>query len=213
MDFLEYVRMCQEESDQERRQQKLCSGLIYKVEAGDTLYSISRRYRLRVRDIMSANPFVNVYNLQIGEELCIPVVPENLPIEGARPYIVKRGDTVMSILEENKISFEELARLNRSVAALRLPPGTILLLPTRIEPRSENINQNEPAQQRTGMSENNQMTGNTAIPENSQMPGRAVMPRNSQMPDGTMMPGNSQMPERTMMPEDDQIPITSGTRE
>lgn len=134
MDFLEYVKMCQEESDQERRQEKLCNGVIYKVEAGDTLYSISRKYRLLVRDIMRANPFVNVYNLQIGEELCIPVA--NQVIEGARPYIVRQGDTIRSILEKNRVSFEELARLNRSVAALRLPVGMIILIPTKIEPRS-----------------------------------------------------------------------------
>lgn len=136
MDFVEYVKMCQEESDQEKRQEKICNGVIYQVEAGDTLYSISRKYRLRVRDIMRANPFVNVYNLQIGEELCIPVAG-NQSIEGARPYVVKKGDTIQSILEKNQVSFEDLARLNRSVGTLRLPIGTILLIPTRIDPRTE----------------------------------------------------------------------------
>lgn len=133
MDFLEYVKMCQEESDQERRQEKLCNGLIYKVEAGDTLYSISRKYRLRVRDIMKSNPFVNVYNLRIGEELCIPVA--GIPsVEGVRPYVIRQGDTIRSILESNQITFEELARLNRSVAALRLPVGMMILIPNRTQP-------------------------------------------------------------------------------
>ncbi|MDO4555881.1 MAG: LysM peptidoglycan-binding domain-containing protein [Lachnospiraceae bacterium] len=142
MDFIEYVKMCQEDEDSEERREKLCSGLIYKVEAGDTLYSISRKYELRVRDLMRANPFVNVYNLQIGEELCIPVAPGNKPVEGARPYVVKKGDTILSILEENKLDFEELARLNRSVAVLTLLPGTILLLPTKVEQENENLIQN-----------------------------------------------------------------------
>jgi LysM repeat protein len=135
MDFLDYIKICQEETDQVERRRpeppmgKPCSGQIYKVQKGDTLYSISRKYNLRVRDLMKANPFVNVYQLQIGEELCIPVLPNQNPGAGVVPYVVKREDTVLSILNENKISFQDLARLNRSAQVLKFPGGTILLLP------------------------------------------------------------------------------------
>lgn len=138
MDFLDYVKMCQKETEEEKEPKKKeeqgerrCKGQLYKVEKGDTLYSISRRYDLRVRDLMRANPFVNVYQLQVGEELCIPVVLEDRPSDGVRPYLVKKEDTVLSILEENKVSFEELARLNRSVAVLKIPAGTLLLISER----------------------------------------------------------------------------------
>lgn len=138
MDFLDYVKMCQKETEEEnesnqteKQRERRCKGQLYKVEKGDTLYSISRKYDLRVRDLMRANPFVNVYQLQVGEELCIPVVLEDRPAEGARPYLVKKEDTVLSILEENKVSFEELARLNRSVAVLKIPAGTVLLIPEK----------------------------------------------------------------------------------
>ena len=106
-----------------------CKGQVYKVEKGDTLYSISRKYNLRVRDLMRENPFVNVYQLQVGEELCIPVLSDHNPAEDVSPYVVKREDTVLSILNENKISFQELARLNRSAQVLKFPAGTVLLLP------------------------------------------------------------------------------------
>ena len=122
MDFLDYVKMCQEDS-------RGCRGQVYKVQKGDTLYSISRKYNLRVRDLMQANPFVNVYNLQEGEELCIPVILGTKPEPGTRPYVVRRDDTLLSILQQNQISFEELAKLNRSVAVLKIPAGTVLLLP------------------------------------------------------------------------------------
>ena len=128
MDFLEYVRMCQEEPEDVKRFNRQCNGLLYKVEAGDTLYSISRKYKLKVRDLMRVNPFVDVYHLQIGEELCIPVaIPK--PMEGMRPYVVKQGDTVLSILKKHQVSFEQLAGWNRSIAALRLPVGMIILVP------------------------------------------------------------------------------------
>lgn len=50
-----------------------CSGLIHVVKQGDTLYKISQYHHVTVSDILLANPYVNVYNLQIGDELCIPV--------------------------------------------------------------------------------------------------------------------------------------------
>lgn len=195
MDFLEYVRMCQEETDQEKRQEKLCRGLIYKVEAGDTLYSISRRYDLRVRDLMRANPFVNVYNLQIGEELCIPVAA-NQPVEGAYPYVVRQGDTILSILNRSGASFEELARLNRGVAGLRLPPGMIILLPSKIQPRMDK----EPVNENDIRTENN---GMTRMPGSNEMPGGMTgMPGNNEMPGGmTGMPGNNGMIENVIIPD------------
>lgn len=151
MDFLDYVKMCQEDTqsvpetmpsmpetmsggmapmpeDRNFMPENMCRGMLYKVETGDTLYSISRRYDLRVRDLMQANPFVNVYNLQVGEELCLPVAPGN-PSAGTRPYVVKKDDTLLSILNQNRVTFEELARLNRSVAVLKIPAGTVLLIP------------------------------------------------------------------------------------
>lgn len=50
-----------------------CRGIIHVIEQGDTLYLLGRRYRVSVSSIMYANPFVNIYNLQVGDELCIPV--------------------------------------------------------------------------------------------------------------------------------------------
>lgn len=50
-----------------------CRGIVHVVEKGDTLYLLGKKYHVSVTQLMYANPFVNVYNLQIGDELCIPV--------------------------------------------------------------------------------------------------------------------------------------------
>ena len=46
---------------------------LHIVKKGDTLYKIAKANGIKVIDMLMANPYVDVYNLQIGEELCIPI--------------------------------------------------------------------------------------------------------------------------------------------
>ena len=48
-------------------------GFIHVIEQGDTLYKLGKRYGVTVSVLLFANPWVNVYNLQIGDEICVPV--------------------------------------------------------------------------------------------------------------------------------------------
>lgn len=57
--------------------QRYCNGMIHVIKQGDNLYQLSRKYRVPLALILRANPYVDVYNLQPGQEICIPV---------ARPY-------------------------------------------------------------------------------------------------------------------------------
>lgn len=51
-----------------------CEGMVYIIKQGDTLYSISRRYSIPLAMILQANPYADMYNLQVGDEICIPVM-------------------------------------------------------------------------------------------------------------------------------------------
>ena len=54
--------------------EKTCRfGFIHVIEQGDTLYKLGKRYGVTVSALLFANPWVNVYNLQIGDEICVPV--------------------------------------------------------------------------------------------------------------------------------------------
>ncbi len=57
---------------QDMMQTNSCKGTVYVVKEKDSLYKIAKAHGVRVKDIMRQNPFVNVYNLQIGDELCVP---------------------------------------------------------------------------------------------------------------------------------------------
>lgn len=50
-----------------------CDGMIYTIKKGDTLYSISRSKQVPLSMLLRANPYVDVYNLQVGDTICIPM--------------------------------------------------------------------------------------------------------------------------------------------
>lgn len=112
---------------EDKSKKRACRGTIHIVKQGDTLYKIAQMHELKVVDLLLANPYVNIYNLQVGSELCIPVkkVP---PQEGRVPYIVRKGDTIGKVLDKNQITFEELVKENPFIADLALTPNTVIFI-------------------------------------------------------------------------------------
>ena len=68
-----------------------CMGILHIIEPSDTLYNLGRKYQVSVSDIMRANPYVNVYNLQVRDELCIPIMggQPNFNLEEEIPEIIR----------------------------------------------------------------------------------------------------------------------------
>ncbi len=127
-----------------------CSGPVHVVEPGDTLYGIAQKYHTRVRVLLDLNPFVDIYNLQPGDEICIPSGPPTVQA-GFKPYVVKPKETVGEILKKLSVSFEDLARVNKVLSDLTLRPGTILLVPMRKEPREVGMPEEERTSAVSGM--------------------------------------------------------------
>lgn len=57
-----------------------CRGVIHVVQKGDSLYQLGKFYNVSVGQLIFANPFVDIYNLQVGDELCIPAVLPQPPV-------------------------------------------------------------------------------------------------------------------------------------
>lgn len=49
-----------------------CTGIIYTVAAGDTLYMIAKKHRVSLNAIIQANPSLDPYDMRIGMQICIP---------------------------------------------------------------------------------------------------------------------------------------------
>lgn len=97
-----------------------CTGVIHVVKKGDTLYKLSKLYKVKLSDIISANPYINVYNMQLGDEVCIPVIME----EDFLIYTVADGDTFEDILRSTGVSPDDLFRYNPELYKLPLEAGS-----------------------------------------------------------------------------------------
>lgn len=65
---------------------EFCDGVTHTVKKGDTLYEISRRYKVPLALLLRANPYVDVFNLQVGDTICIPTGQSQItpyPVNGA----------------------------------------------------------------------------------------------------------------------------------
>lgn len=103
------------------------------VTKGDTVYAISRRYKVPISAIVSENNLPRPYVLQAGTRIKIPAMAE---------YTVQPGDTAATIAMSRGISSQELMATNSGsasvtsvqtmdLAPLDLKPGDVVRVPER----------------------------------------------------------------------------------
>ncbi|MDJ0951216.1 MAG: M23 family metallopeptidase [Alphaproteobacteria bacterium] len=91
-----------------------------KVQSGDTVYGIARRYGLPVRDIIAVNALSPPFVINVGQTLVLP---------RARYHEVERGDTVYQIARRYGIQQSELIRKNEIQPPYTIRVGQRLRLP------------------------------------------------------------------------------------
>ena len=98
----------------------------YKVEKGDTLFSISRKYQITVAELRTANNLSENDIIKVGQKLIIPdadigtaaALSSTKTTENTSPsgktveYIVAKGDTLYGIARKNNMSVADLMSLN-----------------------------------------------------------------------------------------------------
>jgi len=89
------------------------TGKTHKVGAGETLWSISRKYGASIDEIRKWNDLTKYDALNIGKILFVkqPKLKEK-KIPGTKIYIVKPGDTLYGIAHEHKMEVVDLMDLN-----------------------------------------------------------------------------------------------------
>ena len=109
----------------------LFADTTYKVEKGDTLYSISRKYQITVAELRAANNLSENDVIKVGQKLKIPtadisnaaaLATENKATtsgsatlsatKATKEYTVVKGDTMYSISKKNGMTLAEFMALN-----------------------------------------------------------------------------------------------------
>lgn len=111
---------------------------VHRVDQGQTLYAISKLYKVEVSAIEKANPGISE-GLQIGQTLNIPVPSNYNENEWTNPvriengfYIhrIKRKETLYGISKQYQTDINEILELNSGIE-LGLQPGLEIKLPIR----------------------------------------------------------------------------------
>ena len=106
-------------------------GSSYRVERGDTLYSIVQRCRTSMAEIMRANPFIShPSRIEVGWRLTLPGArggPDEPVREGT--YRVAPGDTLYSISARLGLRVADLIAANPGIDPRDIEIGDILYLP------------------------------------------------------------------------------------
>ena len=98
--------------------------VTYTVRPGNTLYAIAQFFGTTVDELAHANGLIRPYTIYPGQELVLPIED----IQSPRYYVVRPGDSVLSIAERYGLELEEILSLNRLENPNIIYPGQILRL-------------------------------------------------------------------------------------
>jgi membrane-bound lytic murein transglycosylase D len=114
-------------------------GKIHKVRKGESLYSISKKYRVSIRGLQQVNDIQKPGAIRTGSLLRIPgngpAERHTLAVESAPhrfktiEYIVRPGDSLFKIAKRFATTTEKIQRLNK-LSTTRLSVGQILKVQT-----------------------------------------------------------------------------------
>ncbi len=112
-------------------QDEVPNGPLYRVEEGDSLWSIAIKFGVSIDELSLANNITNPNQLAVGADLVIP------GLQGVQGRLVTRevpfGENLRSLSRFYQISEGDLARLNRLVNPQQAYWGSDLILTEAIE--------------------------------------------------------------------------------
>jgi membrane-bound lytic murein transglycosylase D len=129
--------------------EKWVSWRRHRVEEGESLTSLARKYRITVDAIADANGVTAKTPLRVGDKLIIPATAPRTETGKLVRYRVRRGDTLSSVAEQFSVSVEQLKRWN-GIRGTHVARGAVLrVYPGGVMPASSSRAAVTPAQKET----------------------------------------------------------------
>ncbi|MGI6574618.1 MAG: LysM peptidoglycan-binding domain-containing protein [bacterium] len=107
-----------------------CSGFLYTIQPGDSLYFIAQRFGISLRALMRANPqIINPHIIYPGQVICIPVPSPPTVCRGFL-YEVETGDTIARIARRFGVRHQAILDANPQIVDPNLIfPGQMICIP------------------------------------------------------------------------------------
>lgn len=102
---------------------------IYLVQAGDSFYSIAQKFNIPFDVFYMANSGLNPANLQIGQAVCIPMLPA-CPVNSI-PHAIQPGETYYSLAQIYGVPVNDIIMANPGIDPNNLQVGQVICLPYR----------------------------------------------------------------------------------
>lgn len=103
------------ESAKSSKKAPVSTTIIYTVEAGDNLYSISKKYSTTVAAIREMNDMGNSSNIKVGQKLKIPgsaAPAPSAPKVEEITHVVKKGEGLWDISRQYGVTIEDIVKWN-----------------------------------------------------------------------------------------------------
>lgn len=110
------------------------------VQKGDTVYSLSKKYKMSASELISLNRLPSSASISIGQVLKVKGKKEtssaggnssssDLNLKNWKSYCVKKGDTLYSLARGGKIAVSQLLMVNKLPSNAIIKVGQILKVP------------------------------------------------------------------------------------
>lgn len=110
------------------------NGLLYTVQANDSLIGIASRAKVSLADLLAANGFTKATVIVPGQVIKLPDGAAAPSSTSASPkasgYTVKKGDSLSAIAARVKVSLTALLKINNFTKSTVIQPGQVIKLPS-----------------------------------------------------------------------------------
>ncbi|MEX0812384.1 MAG: LysM peptidoglycan-binding domain-containing protein [Chitinophagales bacterium] len=109
----------EEQSESENSEGRETDEVIHTLQAGETLYSLSKKYNVTVDELILWNKNININDMRIGDKIIVGKTPES-PVEEEVEetkksiyHTVAKGETLYAISKKYDVSVQQLIEWNK----------------------------------------------------------------------------------------------------